>query len=134
MIDGMGLARYISGESKDPSTQVGCAVLDPKGRVMGLGYNGFPRGIQDDERLGDRAKKYPMIVHAEANAILNARGGVEGGTLFCTAVPCSTCAGLIIQAGIVEVVSNFMIIGRWDESQLIAFEMFDEAGIKTRRV
>ena len=75
------LAKHISGWSKDPSTKVGCVVVGEDREIRSTGFNGFPRGISDDnERLTDRNQKYPLICHAEENAIMHAaRIGVSLG-------------------------------------------------------
>ncbi len=101
------LADHIAQWSKDPSTKVGAVVVDTDRRVMGIGYNGFPRGVDDwPSRYDNREIKYDMIVHAEVNAILNAAGGVRGGTLYTTPLfSCVRCAGLVIQSGVCRVVS-----------------------------
>ena len=70
------LAKHISLWSKDPSTKVGCVVVGEDREIRSTGFNGFPRGIEDDHgRLSDRAQKYPLICHAEENAIMHAAGG-----------------------------------------------------------
>ncbi len=100
------LAQHVAEWSKDPSTQVGAVIVDSQRRVVSLGYNGFPRGVQDtQERLNDKPTKYKFVVHAEANAILNAETPVDGCVLFATKSPCSECVKLLIQAGIVGVVA-----------------------------
>ena len=69
----LSLATHISNWSKDPSTKVGCVVVGPDREIRSTGFNGFPRGIADtDERLSDRDLKYPLICHAEENAIMHA--------------------------------------------------------------
>ena len=69
----LSLATHISGWSKDPSTKVGCVVVGPDREIRSTGFNGFPQGIADtDERLSDRNLKYPLICHAEENAIMHA--------------------------------------------------------------
>ena len=69
----LSLATHISDWSKDPSTKVGCVVVGPDREIRSTGFNGFPRGIADtDERLSDRDLKYPLICHAEENAIMHA--------------------------------------------------------------
>ena len=72
----MGLAHLSAMRSKDPSTQVGAAIVNSQHRVIGIGYNGFPFGCDDDvfpwAREGkSNDTKYPYVVHAELNAILN---------------------------------------------------------------
>ena len=55
------LAKHISGWSKDPSTKVGCVVVGEDREIRSTGFNGIPRGIDDDEeRLTDRSQKYPL--------------------------------------------------------------------------
>lgn len=95
--------------SKDPSTQVGACIVDENKRIVSIGYNGFINGCSDDdfpwEREGEFLKtKYPYVVHAEQNAILNARGkSLEGCSLYVNLFPCHECARNIIQSGIKEV-------------------------------
>lgn len=125
------LSRFISKFSKDPSTKVGAVIADDMKRIVSIGYNGFPRGIQDDNRLEDRQKKYKIIVHAEANALLNANKSCEGCTLFTWPFqPCSNCASLIIQSGIKIVVSKENNVKRWKDNFELSAEILLEAGIK----
>jgi len=127
----MGLARHVAGWSKDPSTQVGAVIADRANRIVSLGYNGFPRGVRD-RRLKDREYKLARIVHAEMNALLFARGSVEGARLYVWPMPpCSLCAGPIIQAGIAEIYAP-PPGERWRESCDHAREMFEEAGVRVR--
>lgn len=130
----LDLATFVAQWSKDPSTKVGAVIVDDKRRIIALGYNGFPRGVDDDPKLyADRTTKYPMVVHAELNAILNALGPVEGCTLYVTPLsPCSECAKAIIQAGIHRlVISRQAAAGadRWGDSTKIGWMMMDEAGL-----
>lgn len=134
------LARHISGWSKDPSTKVGCVVVGEDREIRSTGFNGFPRGIDDDpERLADREKKYPLICHAEENAIMHAaRIGVslKDSTAYVTWPPCSRCARSLIQAGIREVVysSSEEIPERWLEDFEISTGMLAEANVLVRSV
>lgn len=134
----MQLAETVATWSKDPSTQVGACIVDNDTRtVLGLGYNGFPRGVADTpERYADRPTKYAMIVHSEANAILNAQGRVlAGSVLYTTKFPCTSCAKLIIQAGIAAVVTmpidpKSASDQRWLAEHQIAWQMFYEAKVQ----
>lgn len=127
----LGMAEYVATASKDPSTKVGAAIVDVQRRVIGLGYNGFPRGIADShDRLNDRLTKYKLVVHAEVNAILNAIRPPVGATLYCTLFPCNECAKVIIQAGIARLIAPKPEPGRWDEAHKIAEGMLSEAGVK----
>ena len=136
----IGLAQHISTWSKDPSTKVGCVVVGEDREIRSTGFNGFPRGINDDEdRLMDREKKYPLICHAEENAIMHAaRIGVslKDSTAYVTWPPCSRCARSLIQAGIKEIVypETGKIPERWIEDFTISDSMLNEAGVAVRSI
>ena len=104
----MSVAILAAMRSKDPSTQVGCCIVDNNNIILSTGYNGMPMGCSDDEYPWDREgeeTKYPYVVHAELNAILNAGGkSLKGARLFVDLFPCNECAKAIIQSGISEVV------------------------------
>ena len=106
----MGVSLLAAMRSKDPNTQVGACIVDGDNRILSTGYNGFPYGCSDDEfpweRTGERNDtKYPFVVHAELNAILNARGkNLSGAKIYVDLFPCNECAKAIIQSGIKEVV------------------------------
>lgn len=124
------VARLVASRSKDPSTKVGAIIVDNEKRIVSTGYNGFPRGVLDDPtRYGDRALKYEMVIHAEANAILFSHGRAQHSSIYCTMFPCSRCAGFIIQSGIRRVVSPPPNLERWASNYEISKKMFDEANI-----
>ena len=106
----MGVALLAAERSKDPSTQVGACIVDESNRILSTGYNGFPQGCSDDEFPWNRDEaegetKYPYVVHAELNAVLNAQGkSLIGAKLYVGLFPCNECAKAIIQSGIREVV------------------------------
>ena len=127
----MELSRHVSTWSRDPSTKVGAVVVDVMSKkVLGMGFNGFPRGVNDlQERYDDRPTKYKMVVHAEVNALLNANGPVQGCALFCTYPPCSECCKYVIQTGIVFIVCPPAIDPRWKESFETTRIMCEEAGV-----
>ena len=106
----MGVAILSANRSKDPSRQVGCCIVDDKNRILTVGYNGLPKGCSDDEfpwgKEGETLNtKYPFVVHAELNAILNAKGkDLSGCRIYVALFPCNECAKAIIQSGISEVI------------------------------
>ena len=106
----MGVALLAAQRSKDPSTQVGACIVDENNRILSTGYNGFPKGCSDDDFPGNRnaelgETKYPFVVHAELNAILNNRGkSLAGARIYVALFPCHECAKAIIQSGITEVI------------------------------
>ena len=134
----MGVAILSSKRSKDPNTQVGACIVNKDKKIVGIGYNGFPIGISDQEfpwgNLGDHLDtKYPYVVHAEPNAILNATTSLKDCTLYVTLFPCNECAKLIIQSGIKEIV---FLEDKYasTESIIASKRMFDAVGLKYRRM
>ena len=130
----MGMAHLSAMRSKDPNTRVGACIVNPQKRVVGLGYNGFPYGCEDDEfpwaRDGQFLEtKYPYVVHAELNAILNSIQDLHGCTLYVSLFPCNECAKAIIQAGISCVVYES---DKYDgpEGNIASKRMFHDAGVK----
>ena len=105
----MDLARHVATWSKDRSRKVGAVIVGPNHEVRAMGYNGFPRGANDDaEERHQRPAKYRWTEHAERNAIYNAAlTGVqtEACTIYLPWYPCMDCARAIVQAGIFEVVA-----------------------------
>lgn len=129
----LDLATHVAQWSKDPSTKVGCVLVNDTRQVVGMGYNGFPRGVADGaDRYADRSIKYPMVVHAEANAILNAVGSTKGTLAYVTHHPCADCMGLLIQAGVRGVFTHRPEPGlaeRFCDSFKITRTMAEEAGV-----
>jgi len=127
---GMRLAWEASRQSKDPSTQVGAYISDKLHLPVSFGFNGFPRGIADDERLYDRVIKYKIIIHAEVNAILNTTRELNNCTIYTYPFqPCSQCASFLIQKGISRVVWPVSDIKRWIDDFTIAQDLLNEAGV-----
>jgi dCMP deaminase len=99
------LAKHISTWSKDPSTKVGAVIVNDLKQVVGIGYNGFPRGILDSEsRYSERGTKHLFVVHAERNALDNAFTDVRGCSMYITHFPCNECMKSILQRGIKRVI------------------------------
>jgi dCMP deaminase len=130
----MGIAELSAQRSKDPNTQVGACIIDPKdNHILSIGYNGLPRGFNDDEFPWERSEdfiedKLSYIVHAEANAILNATSDIEGSELYVTMFPCNECAKLISQSGIKKVIyrdDKFLL----KKQGPVSMKIFEKAGI-----
>lgn len=101
----LGLAVAVSLRSRDPSTKVGAVIIRPDKTIASMGYNGFPRTMEDREDWWNtREEKYARVIHGEMNALLNAKEPVHGMTLYCTHPCCQDCAKHIIAAGISRVV------------------------------
>lgn len=130
----IGVAILAAKRSKDPSTQVGCCIVGEDMTILSTGYNGFPKGCSDDEypwgREGEHnCTKYPFVVHAELNAILNASGkSLRGATVYTSLFPCNECAKAIIQSGITRVV---YLSDKYadSDSTLASKRMMDSAGV-----
>lgn len=104
----MGVALLAAQRSKDPNSQVGACIVSQDNIILSTGYNGFPNGCSDDEFPWEREgadTKYPYVVHAELNAILNSGGrSLKGAKLYVALFPCNECAKAIIQSGIRDVI------------------------------
>ena len=105
----MGIAQLAAERSKDPNTQVSACIVNGAHKIVSVGYNGMPTGVDDAdmpwEREGDYLDtKYPYVCHAELNAILNSIADMHDCKLYVTLFPCNECAKAVIQAGIKEIV------------------------------
>lgn len=126
-------ADEIASYSKDPSTKVGCVIVDPDTqRQVGAGFNGFPRFMSDAKELyNDRNEKYLRTLHAELNAVLFS-SKTEGMTAYVTHPPCSHCALVLIQSGIQRVVCRAPsedMYSRWKNSMGSAEGFLAEAEV-----
>lgn len=137
----MRLAKEVSSWSKDPSSQIGSVIVNDERRILGTGYNGFPKTITDDERLRNREEKYPLIIHSEMNAILNClRSGipVQGSTIYVYGLPvCNECCKNLVQAGVTRVVTcipETVSIDRWRTSIELSEKLFKEANVQTSSI
>ena len=127
----MSLVYFVAMKSKDRHTKIGAVVVGPDGEIRSTGYNGLPRGIEDTkERLENRDLKYKIIVHAERNALLFARGSIKGCTIYTyPMMPCAVCASMIIQSGIKKVVAPKSDNPRWIQDMELSTKLFEEAGV-----
>ncbi|MBI5530342.1 MAG: dCMP deaminase family protein [Candidatus Doudnabacteria bacterium] len=132
----MRMARLIAQRSKDPSTQAGAVIVDENNVIYGLGYNGFPRGIDSNSLPWDREgdflnSKYAYVCHAEENAVYNSNGPVKNCKIYCTLFPCNECAKTLIQNGIKEIIfesDKYHDNPVWGASR----KLLDLAGVKYR--
>jgi dCMP deaminase len=130
------LVEAVASMSKDPSTKVGALALDKNFNIISTGYNGFPRGVNDDPaRYADRETKLRLVSHAEQNLIAQAAYGgrsLKGATLLVSSLfPCSNCAKSIIQSGVVRVISPHPSCEpRWAVESKWATILFDEAQVE----
>lgn len=139
----MAIAFLSAERSKDPNRQVGACLVSQDGIILGIGYNGFPRGCSDDKlpwskksKNGDPLEtKYPYVCHAEVNCILNTNhASAAGQKLYVTMFPCNECAKVIIQSGVAEVI--YFVEKSLDNSNVIyvaSHKLLSMAGIKVRR-
>jgi dCMP deaminase len=131
----MGVAELSAQRSKDPNTQVGACIVNPKNNhIVSIGYNGLPKGFNDDEFSWENSDnfaedKLSYIVHAEANAILNSNMELEGSDIYVTMFPCNECAKLLSQSGIKKVIyrdDKFLL----KRQGPVSLKIFEKAGIE----
>lgn len=135
----MAVALLSAERSKDPNTQVGACIVSPDKKIVGVGYNGFPRGCSDDKLPWAREAeepndtKYPYVCHAELNAIINApKKDLNDCSLYVCMYPCNECAKAIIQSGIKEVIYLSDKYAHLSSSRA-SKRMLDLAGVKTKK-
>lgn len=141
----LSLALKHAEMSKDPSTKVGAVIVGPDREIVSVGFNGFPRGIEDSpERLNNRETKLKLMVHAEINACM-ACARIGTSSKHCTIYvagdtwrgpPCTRCTVEIIQAGITEVVALPFAeaLPRWRGDLITSLALLKEAGIRYREI
>lgn len=118
----MEFARTASLRSKDPMTKVGSVIVDSDMRIVSTGYNGFPPGVGEPKNLWERPVKYKLVVHAECNAIGQARRDLRGSMLYTTLQPCCECLKMIASVGIDRVYyMNQLRDGSVESTQLAEF-------------
>ncbi|XP_015579131.1 deoxycytidylate deaminase isoform X2 [Ricinus communis] len=139
----MAIAFLSAERSKDPNRQVGACLVSQNGVILGIGYNGFPRGCSDDKlpwakksKTGNPLEtKYPYVCHAEVNAILNTNhASAAGQKLYVTMFPCNECAKIIIQSGVSEVI--YFVeknLSNSETAYIASHKLLSMAGIKVRR-
>ena len=134
----MGVAILSAKRSKDPSTQVGACIASNENKVVTMGYNGMPVGINDDslpwgrDAINPFDNKYLYVCHAEFNAILNSNAPVRGCRLYVTLFPCNECTKAVIQSGIKEII---YLEDKYADTDMIkaSKRMLDLANIKYRK-
>ena len=132
----MGVSLLAAKRSKDPNTQVGACIVDSNHVILSTGYNGFPLGCSDDElpwaRTGEDTK-YPYVVHAELNAILNSIKSLKNCTIYVTHFPCNECAKAIVQSGIKKVI-YFSDKHKSLDSTKASRRIFENARVETKHL
>lgn len=129
----LDLAESIAKWSKDPSTKVGAVIVRPDLTVASMGFNGFPKGMPDDEALyQNREEKYPRIIHAELNSVLHCREVVKGYMMYSSLLPCDRCLVHASQAGITRFVAPVppsALNERWGASFAMSRKIAAEMGL-----
>jgi dCMP deaminase len=100
----LGLAKVVSQRSHDVHTQHGCVITDSNNRILGVGYNGFPRGLDDSLLPTSRPEKYPWMVHSERNALSNCVVRPDNGIAYVTGQCCNDCIMALWQEGVTKVI------------------------------
>ena len=130
----MGIAHLSAMRSKDPNTKVGACIVNSENKILSVGYNGFPIGLNDQKfpwnrEGGFKDTKYAYVVHAELNAILNSNVSLKDAICYVTLLPCNDCAKAIIQSGIKKIVYESDKYAESD-STLVSKAMLKEANVE----
>ena len=135
----MSIALLSSYRSKDPKTQNGACIVDRDKKIIGIGYNGLPRGCDDndpdywaDDDNDILRSKHTYVVHAEKNAIYNCMAhDMNGATMYMTQFPCNTCAQAIVQVGITNIIFASRKEHHSSMNQAVE-KMFRDAGVEAK--
>ena len=126
----MKIALLSAQRSKDPNTQVGTCIVSQDNKIIGIGYNGMPRGCSDDKFSWNKPEKYLYVCHAEQNALLNANdfSKLKDSILYTTLFPCNECTKNIIQLGVSKI---YYLEDKYSDSKEIiaSKKMLDSAKI-----
>ena len=138
----MTMAFLVACRSKDESSHLGAVIVGPDNEVRSVGYNNFPRGVNDNvPGRQQRPEKYLWFEHAERNAIYNSSlmgVSLKECRLYTNGIPCADCARAIINSGIKEVIVDFKWRWngkrhkKWEESVKRTLRMFEETGVSLR--
>lgn len=121
----LGIARVVSLRSHDVQTKHGCVITDSNHRILGVGYNGFPKGLEDTQLPNTRPEKYPWMIHAERNALSNCVIRPDNGIAYVTGQSCNDCIMALWQEGIRKVyMQNSHGTHLFDENNRTIFEKF----------
>lgn len=128
----LGIAKVVSQRSHDIHTQHGCVITDQQHRILGVGYNGFPKGMNDAVLPTSRPEKYHWMIHAERNALSNCVIRPDNGIAYVTGQSCNDCIMALWQEGITTVfMSNDHGTKLFDDDAKQRFDLFvEQTGIK----
>lgn len=118
----MDIAYMVSTRSRCPRRHVGAVLVQGK-KLLGTAYNGAPMGVEDCSEAGcmiveeievnlvdgvehmHKKQRCIRTIHAEQNLLLfTDRIDREGSTVYVTDEPCWTCANMLANSGIKEIV------------------------------
>ena len=121
----LGIAKVVSLRSHDIHTQHGCVITDKNNRILGVGYNGFPKGMDDNLLPTSRPEKYTWMIHAERNALSNCVIRPDNGIAYVTGQCCNDCIMVLWQEGVKEVyMANSHGTHLFDKNQEEIFNTF----------
>lgn len=134
----LALAEHVAAWSKGPRKRIGCAIVRPDRSIASLGYNGPPRGFDDEAFLAmSREDQHKVVIHAEDNAFrqmaeAERNGRKTGYTLYVSPLlPCAECARLIVGYGVTRVVAYCgHISDDWRASAEDAERMLIDSGVE----
>lgn len=100
----LSIAKSVAQKSKDPSSKVGCVIVDENNAIVSTGFNGMVQGADESKLSWERPQKYHLVVHAEANAIIFAKRDLKNCTAYVTDAPCEVCLKLLLQSKVRTIV------------------------------
>lgn len=132
----LGIAKVVSQRSHDIHTQHGCVITDNQNRILGVGYNGFPKGMDDESIPKTRPEKYEWMIHAERNALSNCVIRPDNGIAYVTGQCCNDCIMALWQEGITKVIMEDKHGTKlFDKKQQEKFDLFiQQTGLSVTKI
>ena len=127
----MTMAETVSMRSKDMTTKVGVIIVSEEKNHVAIGYNGFPTGMSENQSRWDNKNSY--VVHAELNAVINAKADLTGWTVYTTMFPCTECTKMLLQTGVSRVVYKDRSSASVEDSWKFSKVLLEEMGISVER-
>jgi len=127
----MTMAETVSMRSKDMTTKVGVIIVSEEKNHVAIGYNGFPTGMSENQSRWDNKSSY--VVHAELNAVINAKTDISGWTVYTTMFPCTECTKMLLQTGVSRVVYKDRSSASVEDSWKFSKVLLEEMGISVER-
>ncbi len=100
----MELAKVAASKSKEPSTKVGCVIVDENNNVVSIACNDYAIDPSSKYSTDEKPMRYLISVHAEMRALILAGKSIKNCKAYITHASCENCLKHLIVAGVKEII------------------------------